>query len=237
MANEVYTKTHDGLATLVSARAAQRVLERALHKAGQTADTVSGRHMKKLLLGPVLRELETTLPRDGLQRTLKKLASEVNRARLSASPDPAGVEAPQMEDAAGEAGEVFEGDALQLYEASLTAQGEADEMQDDAPGEFVPVAPAAVTEYPVDEAPQAPAQTPPTPASPVAASPVAASSVAASPVTVSPVTASPVTAPAQPSLQKFKTLPPLTGAQLEAAGAALRGARGGQAGGRVRAEG
>ena len=206
VANEVYTQTHDGLATLVSARAAQRVLDRALHKTGQTADTVSGRHMKRLLLGPVFRELETTLPRDGLRRTLKKLASEVNRVRPaaepSASPDPADVGESYV-DAAGEAGD-FEVDAPRSYGASAAAQGEADEVQNDASGEFVPVAAAIsvypVSEHPVSEAPRASAQTPPTPA----------------PVAASLATAAPTAEPAKPS-PKFDTLPPLSGAQLEAA--------------------
>ena len=80
MANDVYTQTHHGLTTLMSARAAQRVLDRALQTAGYTADTVSGGLMRNLLLGPVCRELETTLPRDGLRRTLKKLVTDLTAA-------------------------------------------------------------------------------------------------------------------------------------------------------------
>ena len=44
--------------------------------------------MKRLLLGPVCRELEITLPRDGLRRTLKKLAADLSRFDVAeARPD------------------------------------------------------------------------------------------------------------------------------------------------------
>ncbi|MDZ7704584.1 MAG: hypothetical protein U5L04_08915 [Trueperaceae bacterium] len=77
MPNRVYTHAHEGLATMVSARAATRVLQDTLRDRGTTPDTVSAEQMHDLLLGPVLKEFEQILPREGLKRNLGSLAKEL----------------------------------------------------------------------------------------------------------------------------------------------------------------
>jgi len=75
--NEVYVSTRDALATLVSERAATRMLDAALRRSSLSADTLDAGAVRKLLLGPVQRELEGILPRTGLRRTLRRLARQV----------------------------------------------------------------------------------------------------------------------------------------------------------------
>lgn len=77
MPNEVYMRTRDALATLVSERAATRVLDAALRRSHERADALDERTVRHLLLGPIQRELEGILPRTGLRRTLRRLARQV----------------------------------------------------------------------------------------------------------------------------------------------------------------
>ncbi|HEX7004815.1 MAG TPA: hypothetical protein VF168_11585 [Trueperaceae bacterium] len=85
MPNEVFLRTRAGLSTMVSSRAADRILEGALKGSGHNPDDVNQSQMRSALLGPVLHELETVLPRDGLKRNLERLAKslkdEVETAR------------------------------------------------------------------------------------------------------------------------------------------------------------
>ena len=77
MPNEVYLRTRDALATLVSERAATRVLDAALRRSHERAESLDERTVRHLLLGPIQRELEGILPRTGLRRTLRRLARQV----------------------------------------------------------------------------------------------------------------------------------------------------------------
>lgn len=84
MPNEVYTRTRAGLATLVSPRAATRMLDDALLRSGLSADRLPADAVHDLLLGPVRSELEGILPPGGLRRTLRRLARTVrNETRSS----------------------------------------------------------------------------------------------------------------------------------------------------------
>ncbi len=88
MANDIYLRTHDGLAAMVSARAATHVLNKALSAEGQSSDTIDAMLMSQLLLGPVLVELEAVLPRKGLQRNLRHLATTI-KTLANTNDDPA----------------------------------------------------------------------------------------------------------------------------------------------------
>lgn len=77
MPNEVYARTRAGLATLVSPRAATRMLDEALLRSGLSADALAAEAVHDLLLGPVRTELEGILPPGGLRRTLRRLARTV----------------------------------------------------------------------------------------------------------------------------------------------------------------
>ncbi len=75
MANEVYIRTQQGLAELVSAGAASRMLESALADAGLDTDLIDAERMRLLLLGPIQAELMRILPRRGLPMRLAEIAS------------------------------------------------------------------------------------------------------------------------------------------------------------------
>ncbi len=77
MPGEVYLRTRDALATLVSERAATRVLDAALRRSHENAEALDERAVRQLLLGPIQHELEGILPRTGLRRTLRRLARQV----------------------------------------------------------------------------------------------------------------------------------------------------------------
>jgi hypothetical protein len=77
MANAVFDYTQDALATLVSPRAAKRVLDEALASANDTPDTVSVPVMQALLTGYIRFELEQMLPREGLQGQLEQLSARL----------------------------------------------------------------------------------------------------------------------------------------------------------------
>ena len=64
---------------LVSARAASRALDSALKARGETPDTVDAEVMSRVLLGPILSEFETILPREGLKRQLRSLAANLRK--------------------------------------------------------------------------------------------------------------------------------------------------------------
>ena len=219
MANDVYTQTYDGLATLVSARAAQRVLDRALEAAGQSADTVSGRHMKKLLLGPVCRELETTLPRNGLRRTLKKLAADLTadltaeagdaRSRTEVkkpalAPDNSPKLNPVEADEEAPASTFFRAPDAVHKERQGEHQNRNWDKQDDEPEEaFAPSAPETGHETASVAAYSSPSTSLPAAQLPVPTQPAPARAPAAS-------------RPASKPAAGRKTFPPLAGAQLEA---------------------
>ncbi len=79
MANEVYTQALGAMQRLVSARAASRALDSALKARGETPDTVDAEVMSRVLLGPILSEFETILPREGLKRQLRSLAANLRK--------------------------------------------------------------------------------------------------------------------------------------------------------------
>ena len=90
MANDIYVTAHTALSELVSVRAASRVLDSALKQKGKTPGSVSAADMRELLRGPVFRELEAILPREGLKLKLKKLSRELRKleaAEADAAPE------------------------------------------------------------------------------------------------------------------------------------------------------
>lgn len=86
MANAVYLHTHDGLAAIVSARAATSILDSVLLVEGRSADAVEAEEMSRLLLGPIFEKLEGTLPRDGLMRNLQNLVANLEAQSVKAPP-------------------------------------------------------------------------------------------------------------------------------------------------------
>ena len=87
------------LATWLPGRAADLVLERSLRSAGHERATVDGEQVAAMMLGPVYRELRSTVPRATLRRELKRLvrslradgrdgapASDVAQARAGTAP-------------------------------------------------------------------------------------------------------------------------------------------------------
>lgn len=85
MPNLIYVTTQEALSALVSPRAATRCLNGALATSGQDPDTISARTMRTLLAGPIRRELSNALPKQGLTRSLKRIASELARLEPSAA--------------------------------------------------------------------------------------------------------------------------------------------------------
>jgi hypothetical protein len=85
VANAVFAYTEDALATLVSPRAAKRVLEEALTTANDTPDTVSVAVMQALLTGYIRFELEQMLPREGLHGQLEQLSARLVQVQDTAS--------------------------------------------------------------------------------------------------------------------------------------------------------
>lgn len=87
MPNEVYLRTRDGLARLLSPRAAARVLDDALRSCGVRPEALRDEQVRDLLMGPVRHELEGILPRAGLRRTLRRLARSLrDEARRQGRP-------------------------------------------------------------------------------------------------------------------------------------------------------
>ncbi len=87
MANEVYTRALAGVQNLVSAKAANRALANALKAKGETPDTVDAEVMSRILLGPILSEFETILPREGLKKQLRNLAASLRKNFPKAAPE------------------------------------------------------------------------------------------------------------------------------------------------------
>lgn len=77
LTNSVYSLTQQGLAAMVSGRAATRVLDAALRESRTDRRSVTAEQMSSLLLGPVLKELVTILPRQGLELNLETLAASL----------------------------------------------------------------------------------------------------------------------------------------------------------------
>lgn len=95
--NELYRLSHSGLSSLVSARVASRVLETALARSKLSADSIDLDQMSRVLLGPVLRDLQLILPREGLKHTLREIIRtlrRVERERLATPPAPLPVTPP-----------------------------------------------------------------------------------------------------------------------------------------------
>ncbi len=86
MPNEVYVRTRAGLSTLVSPRAATRMLDDALRRSGMSAEKLAPDAVHDLLMGPVRVELEGILPHNGLRRTLRRLARKVRAETRAAAP-------------------------------------------------------------------------------------------------------------------------------------------------------
>lgn len=76
------------LATWLPGRAAEHVLTRCLQAAGLEPGAIDGERFAAMLLGPVYRELRSTVPRATLRRELKRLAREL---RAEARPPVASV--------------------------------------------------------------------------------------------------------------------------------------------------
>lgn len=85
MGNAVFDYTQDVLATLVSPRAAKRVLEEAVESANETPDTVPVSIMQTLLTGYIRFEFEQMLPREGLASRLERLAAQLPQQERSHS--------------------------------------------------------------------------------------------------------------------------------------------------------
>ncbi len=79
MPNEAYLRAHRGLTGLVSAKVATRLLDAALRSRRHSPDSVDGQLLSRLLLGPILRELESILPHNGLRHNLGGLAQQLRR--------------------------------------------------------------------------------------------------------------------------------------------------------------
>ena len=120
MANEIYTLTHDGLAGLISAQAATRLLDRALQAKGLGANTVTRRQMKSVLLGPVVRELEGILPKAGVERNLRRIYISLPRPTQAPSESAQPVATPEQDDV-----EVASAAPTPVFEASGAAVSEA----------------------------------------------------------------------------------------------------------------
>ncbi len=75
MPNEVYRAAVDGLSGLVPPRAARRLVDEALRDTHRTAEDVSLSAMRRLLLGPIRKELEAVLPPGAAGPGLKLVAA------------------------------------------------------------------------------------------------------------------------------------------------------------------
>lgn len=86
MANEIYRTTHAGLAGLVSPRAATRLLDQALARAGLDPDRLGAGEAQRLLRGRLRRDLEAILPSSGLRRELARVDRRVMRLAPQEAP-------------------------------------------------------------------------------------------------------------------------------------------------------
>ncbi len=87
--NDIYRKTQRQLSTMISGRAARRVLDRSLRALGHSQNAVTASQMRDTLLGPVLRELSAILPGPGLKHHLHELGASLSdppEAEISPTP-------------------------------------------------------------------------------------------------------------------------------------------------------
>lgn len=77
MPNEIYEHTYKRLAELVSTRAASRALRNALETKAASAESIDVKTMIRLIKGPIFREFQLILPRDGLKRNLNELINQL----------------------------------------------------------------------------------------------------------------------------------------------------------------
>ena len=77
MPNNIYKHVQSKLATMVSARAARRALRSALKDREVTPDNVDVGSMIKVLKGPIFKDFQLILPREGLKQNLSQLISEL----------------------------------------------------------------------------------------------------------------------------------------------------------------
>jgi len=77
--NEIYHHTRSSLMTIVSANVADHTLESVLQESGLNQETVSADHMMELIRGPIYREFQTIVPKEGLKRQLTKLLGELQK--------------------------------------------------------------------------------------------------------------------------------------------------------------
>ncbi|CAN5835655.1 hypothetical protein BH24DEI2_BH24DEI2_03450 [soil metagenome] len=137
VANKIYTKTHEGLTDLVSARVASQVLDNGLRARRYSPETVTVGQMASVLKGPVMKELSGSLPRAGLERSLKKLlktlktlpSEKPKNAALDLEPD---LEFEEAEVAEGTDAVVFSETVLNEAESNEAVSNEAVSYEDDS---------------------------------------------------------------------------------------------------------
>ncbi len=78
-ANDIYHHTRSSLIDIVSANVADNTLESVMSASGLTQETVDANHMMELIRGPIYREFQTMVPKEGLKRQLKKLLGELQK--------------------------------------------------------------------------------------------------------------------------------------------------------------
>ncbi|MEZ4631091.1 MAG: hypothetical protein R2880_10350 [Deinococcales bacterium] len=88
MPNEVYLRTRNHLVTMVSARVADYTLGMAMEANHFQADTIRAQQMMELLKGPIYREFQLILPRDGLRKQLSYIIEELQQRSWSSLPIP-----------------------------------------------------------------------------------------------------------------------------------------------------
>ena len=77
--NDIYHHTRSSLISIVSANVADNTLESVLHASGLNQETVNADHMMQLIRGPIYREFQTIVPKEGLKRQLTKLIGELQK--------------------------------------------------------------------------------------------------------------------------------------------------------------
>ncbi len=82
MPNNIYKHVQSKLATMVSARAARRALRSALKDKEVTPDNVDVGSMVKVLKGPIFKDFQLILPREGLKQNLGQLISELEEFKV-----------------------------------------------------------------------------------------------------------------------------------------------------------
>ena len=78
--NDIYHHTRSSLIDIVSANVADNTLESVMSASGLTQETVDANHMMELIRGPIYREFQTIVPKEGLKRQLTKLLGELQKA-------------------------------------------------------------------------------------------------------------------------------------------------------------